>query len=62
VPALVVVGSEDSLTPPSDAEAMHGLITDSRLVVLDGAAHASNLERADEFNRALRDFLDRLGG
>jgi len=61
VPALVIVGGEDSLTPPSDAEAMHGLMTDSRLVTLEGAGHASNLERADEFGRALREFLDGLG-
>jgi len=60
-PALVLVGSEDSLTPPSDAEAMHNLIPDSRLVVLDGAAHVSNLERAEEFNLAVREFLDGLG-
>lgn len=61
VPALVVVGSEDSLTPPADAEAMRDLMHDSRLVTLDGAGHASNLERADEFNLALREFLDGLG-
>ena len=61
VPSLVIVGSEDSLTPPSEAEAMRGLMHGSRLAVLDGAGHASNLERAEEFGRALREFLDGLG-
>jgi pimeloyl-ACP methyl ester carboxylesterase len=61
VPALVIVGGEDSLTPPAEAGAMHGLIPDSRLAVLDGAGHASNLERTEEFGRALREFLDGLG-
>ncbi|HLM58578.1 MAG TPA: alpha/beta fold hydrolase [Pyrinomonadaceae bacterium] len=61
VPALVIVGTEDSVTPPADAEAMHRLIPGSRLVKIEGAGHASNLERAADFNRALREFLDGLG-
>jgi cysteine desulfurase len=61
VPALVIVGGEDSVTPPADAEAMHRLIPGSRLVTIEGAGHASNLERPADFNRALREFLDGLG-
>ena len=61
VPALVIVGAEDSITPRSDAEAMRAKITGSRMVVVEGAGHVSNLERPEEFNRALRDFLEGLG-
>ena len=61
VPALVVVRSQDAVTPPSAAEGMHKLIPGSRLVTIEGAGHASNLERAADFNRALREFLDGLG-
>jgi pimeloyl-ACP methyl ester carboxylesterase len=61
VPALVLVGAEDSVTPPANAQAMHELMPGSRLVRIEGAGHASNLENAAEFNRALREFLDGLG-
>jgi 3-oxoadipate enol-lactonase len=60
VPALVIVGSEDTVTPPSDAEAMRERIEGSRLVVIEGAGHVSNLERPEEFDRALVEFLESL--
>ncbi|HEX8476545.1 MAG TPA: alpha/beta fold hydrolase [Pyrinomonadaceae bacterium] len=58
VPTLILVGSEDVLTPPADAEAMHRAIGGSRLEIIDGAGHMPNVERPSEFNRALSDFLD----
>ncbi|MEV7976525.1 alpha/beta hydrolase [Streptomyces sp. NPDC086519] len=60
VPALVVVGAADEYTPVSDAEAMHTLLPDSTLHVIDKAAHLPNLERPQEFNRVLGDFLARV--
>ena len=60
VPTLIVVGSEDSITPPSDAEGMNAKIEGSRLVVIEGAGHVSNVERPEEFNRALVEFLRAL--
>ena len=60
VPTLVIVGSEDKITPPSDAEAMSEGIEGSRLVVVEGAGHVSNVERPREFNRALVGFLEDL--
>lgn len=59
-PTLVIVGSEDQLTPPTDAELMRREIRGSRMVVIPGAAHVSNLERPAEFNRALTEFLRAL--
>ena len=59
-PTLILVGSEDQITPPKDAELMRREIRGSRLEILDGASHLSNLERPAEFNRALLDFLDAL--
>ena len=58
VPALVVVGTEDTFTPVSDAEEMHGLLPDSTLVVIERSAHMPNLEQVAEFNAALAEFLD----
>ena len=60
VPTLIAVGSEDAITPPSDAEAMRAKIKGSRLVKIEGAGHVSNVERPDEFNRALAEFLGGL--
>lgn len=60
VPTLVIVGSEDAITPPELSRAMHQEIRGSRLEVIAGAAHVSNLERPSEFNRALQTFLASL--
>lgn len=57
IPVLVIVGSEDSLTPPAEAEAMHRAIRGSRLRVIEGAGHLSNLEQPRMFNAALSEFL-----
>ncbi|MGW1500570.1 alpha/beta fold hydrolase [Streptomyces mirabilis] len=60
VPALVVVGADDEYTPVPDAEAMHAALPHSTLSVIASAAHLPNLERPEEFNGALADFLDGL--
>ncbi|WP_017240282.1 alpha/beta fold hydrolase [Streptomyces sp. SS] len=60
VPALVVVGRDDTYTPVADAEEMHALLPDSTLVVVERAAHLPNLERTEEFDAALAAFLRSL--
>jgi 3-oxoadipate enol-lactonase len=60
VPTLILVGSEDKLTPPKEAELMRREIRGSRMQVIEGASHLSNVERADEFSLALKTFLDEL--
>ncbi|HEX6057482.1 MAG TPA: alpha/beta fold hydrolase, partial [Gemmatimonadaceae bacterium] len=57
VPTLVVVGEEDSLTPPAEARAMQERIAGSRLEVIAGAGHASAFERPAAFSHVLGDFL-----
>ncbi|MCC5574074.1 alpha/beta fold hydrolase [Microtetraspora sp. AC03309] len=57
VPALVIVGDEDELSPPSEAEAMAGAVPDSRLVVIEAAGHLSAMEQPEAFNRAVADFV-----
>ena len=56
-PALILTGDEDVLIPSSDAEAMRVNIARSRIVVLEGAGHLSNMEAPEEFSSALGDFL-----
>src|SRR5699024_7687573 len=60
VPALVVVGDEDGLSPVSDAEAMVAALPDASLAVLPGSGHLSALEVPDAFFTALSDFLSEL--
>ncbi|MGM9466774.1 alpha/beta fold hydrolase [Streptomyces murinus] len=62
VPALIVVGADDTYTPVSDAEALGAAVPDSVVEVVEGAAHLPNLERPEEFNRALHAFLLRVDG
>lgn len=62
VPALVVVGDVDRLTPPSSAAALKRRLPEARVVVLKGAGHCTMLERHDQFNRVVERFLrDALG-
>jgi 3-oxoadipate enol-lactonase len=60
VPTLVVVGDEDVVTPPKEARAMHEGIPGSRLEVIPGAGHLSNMERPAAFNAAMSDFVGSL--
>ena len=53
VPTLIVVGEEDPITPPKDAERMANAIPNARLVKIAGAAHLPNVEKSDEFNAAI---------
>lgn len=58
VPTLVIVGAGDAITPPADSEKMHRAIPNSRLVILENTGHVSNLERTEQFNDALLEFLN----
>jgi len=56
VPALVVVGAYDRVTPPSAAVELAGALPDGRLSVIPGAGHLPMLERPDEVNDQLQAF------
>lgn len=57
VPALVIVGEEDVLTPPSEAEELAELLPIAELVGLPGAGHLTPLERPVQMNEELLVFL-----
>lgn len=61
-PTLVLVGSQDILTPVGDAEEVASLIPGAELVVLAGAAHGFMFEHAGRFNREVLRFLDGVTG
>lgn len=60
VPVLVIVGEEDTLTPPEAAEAMVAGLPNARLVRMPAAGHMSNLEAPEAFTRAVGEFLTAL--
>jgi len=57
VPSLLVYGDKDVRAPLAVAEHLHAALTDSTLVVLPNCGHVCNIESAEEFNRAVRNFL-----
>jgi pimeloyl-ACP methyl ester carboxylesterase len=60
VPTLVVVGDEDVVTPPAEAERLAAAIRGARLERIPSAGHLSTLEQPAAFNRVLADFLSTL--
>jgi 3-oxoadipate enol-lactonase len=60
IPTLILVGEHDVTTPPSASRAMHERIPGSEFAIIPGAAHMSNLENPEVFNRHLVEFLHRL--
>lgn len=59
-PALIVVGSDDAYTTGDDAAEMHALLSNSRLVLMEGIGHMPNLESEAEFNTAMIHFLEQV--
>jgi pimeloyl-ACP methyl ester carboxylesterase len=57
VPALVVVGDRDLITPKPAAQAIRAALPRGRAVVITGAGHISMLEQHRVFNEVLEDFL-----
>lgn len=56
-PVLIMVGSEDTLTPIVEAESLRNGIAGARLCLVEDAGHLSNIERPEEFNRILTEFI-----
>ena len=61
VPSLVVCGSDDLLTPPKYAQFLVEKIEGARLEIIDGAGHMVMIEKPDEFNSRVMEFLQSLG-
>jgi 3-oxoadipate enol-lactonase len=61
-PILVIVGKDDPGTPVAMSRTIHENAPGSELVIIDSAAHLSNLEQPQRFNDALARFLGRSGG
>jgi non-heme chloroperoxidase len=58
VPTLVVAGAKDGAIPAGNAPWLVERMPRARSVVMDGTAHCPFLERPDDFNALVREFLD----
>jgi 3-oxoadipate enol-lactonase len=58
VPVLIVGSERDQSTPPALSRDLHASIEGSELVMIEDAAHLSNVEQPAVFNAALLRFLD----
>lgn len=56
-PALVIVGDQDHGTPPEMAKQIQANLRGSQLLIIESAAHLSNVEQPAVFNAALTKFL-----
>lgn len=57
IPVLLVWGKQDEVTPAFVGEKFAELLPDSRLHLIDKCGHAAMMERPEEFNRILDEFL-----
>ncbi len=57
-PTLVITGRQDPACTVEQSTVLHRMIDTSKMVVIENAAHLSNIEQPEVFNREIRAFLD----
>ncbi len=57
IPTIAIVGEDDPGTPVAAHKVIHEKIAGSKLEILKSAAHLSNMEQPEAFNKALTGFL-----
>ena len=60
VPTLLLVGEQDTLTPPSVMQQMHNRISGSEIILVPEAGHMAPLENPEVFTHSIEDFLTKL--
>ena len=53
----MIVGDQDLPHALANADVITSKVAGARTVVIENAAHLPSLERPDDFNRVLREFL-----
>ncbi|QWD91124.1 3-oxoadipate enol-lactonase [Polynucleobacter sp. MWH-Braz-FAM2G] len=57
-PTLVLSGRDDPACTVDQGTVLHRLIDNSKMVIIEQAAHLSNIEQPEIFNRTVRQFID----
>lgn len=60
IPALIIAGTNDALTPPKYAEYLAANILENELHIIEGAGHMLVMERVPEVSEAIEGFVSRL--
>jgi pimeloyl-ACP methyl ester carboxylesterase len=60
IPALVICGADDKMTPPSLSRCIRDGIPGARLALIEEAGHFVMLENPAAFNTTLADFVNSL--
>jgi pimeloyl-ACP methyl ester carboxylesterase len=58
-PTLVIAGDRDPIVPPEQSRVIADRVPNAELALIRGAGHMPFMERADEYQRALGDWLRR---
>jgi pimeloyl-ACP methyl ester carboxylesterase len=61
VPVLVISAEDDKMTPPKYAQFLEDGIPNAARIHIHDAGHISPMEKPQEVNRAIIEFLDRHG-
>ncbi len=59
LPAFVIVGDRDEITPPRDAERMVSLLPNAEMAPIARAGHMANFEASEQVNNIIAAFLAR---
>ena len=60
VPTLIIVGEKDVLTPVKYSQFFHKHIPNSKLVVISDAGHMVIIEKPEEVNREIKEFIEKI--
>lgn len=60
IPTLIICGKEDMVTPIAQSIFLQENIPNAKLVLIDNAAHLSNIEQPEIFNNTLLDFIQKV--
>ncbi|MCJ7829068.1 MAG: alpha/beta hydrolase [Dehalococcoidia bacterium] len=56
-PTLVICGTEDEMTPVKYSQYLADKIAGARLIIIEGGSHFVFMEKPEEVNQAIREFL-----
>jgi pimeloyl-ACP methyl ester carboxylesterase len=57
IPALIVCGTDDALTPPKYSHYLNRALENSRLILLEDSGHMVMMEKPEQVNEAIREFV-----
>ncbi len=57
MPTLIIAGADDTIIPSGESEKLASAVNGARLEMIPNAGHLVAFEKADEFNRVLREWL-----